>query len=142
MFSRFIFLGLVALALFVYMTNQGPRVDSAEIRQSCAGVSLPGEESDPSVRVAIDWRRPREGALESWLDLSLGPQFIPGMYRGFGPFQRSQSEQVIEALPPDIEFYYRVNTRYEDAWEITARGSFVTACPTLVAGSATSITRP
>jgi hypothetical protein len=121
MVGRWFYLLAVGIGVIAYVNAPWSGV-SADIEQSC----------DPggAVSVTMTWPAPDEGALETWVDLSLTDAFTPGAYASHGPFDPARVEYAISGVPADVTYHYRVNTRYGETWRTTASGEFVSGCNT------------
>jgi hypothetical protein len=122
LFGRLGFIGVVGLALVVIVTQSGGNAAQATISQSCPGGS------DGSVTVAFVWPAPREGATETWLDLSLNDAFAQGTAQSYGPFDPAQTAYAVAGLPRDAKYHYRVQSASPDGWTTTAAGTLRTTC--------------
>ena len=119
MVGRWFYLLAVGIGVIAYV-NAPQGGASAEIRQACDAAG--------AVSVAIAWPAQAEGALETWVDLSLTDGFVEGGFTSHGPFEPARVEYIMAGVPAGVEYHYRVNTRHADAWRTTAEGSFVSGC--------------
>lgn len=122
MFGRFGLLGLVAFGLFVYMTGPDSGAASALVTSTCRGAR------DGHAIVRLEWKRPGGEALQSWLDVSLTEEFVPGQYAAHGPLLADQHVYTLGELPLGLRLHYRVNTLAGEKWRVTSKGSFVVDC--------------
>lgn len=121
MLGRIGFLGIIALGLFVIISGAGSKA-SAKITVTCAAPDA------PTATALIEWKDPKQDAVQSWLDVSLAPDFTPGWYQAHGPLAPAQTTVTVDGLPQGRKFYYRVNTLYPGEWKQTAHGSFTATC--------------
>ena len=121
MLGRIGFLGIVALGLFVIISGAGGKA-SAKVTVTCAAPDA------PTASARFEWKAPKQDAVQSWLDVSLAPDFTPGWYQPHGPFAPSDNVTTLDGLPQGRKFYYRVNTLYPGEWKQTAHGSFTAEC--------------
>jgi hypothetical protein len=126
--GRFVFLGLVALGFTVYLTSPGSKVGSADVALSCGDGAMTVGRPAPTAQAIFSWRAPKKGAQQSFLDVGLAPDFVPGWYQGHGPISAAQTTYTVDGLPLNATFYYRVNTLFGDGWHETARGTLVSRC--------------
>jgi hypothetical protein len=104
------------------MRGADTKAATATITQSC-GAAAPA-----AVRVAFDWPAPAIEPNETWLDVGLAAGFPAGSFEGHGPIAPPQTAYAIDALPPGVKLYYRVNAQDAGGWRAVAAGSFTTAC--------------
>ena len=120
MSGRTIFLGLVGLGLYVYMSSSQGDAAPAQVAQACL--------SADAVSVTLLWPAVDAAASETWIDLALNDAFIPGEFQSRGPFPPYVQTATLDALPLELKLYYRLNTRIGDEWKPTPSGSFTTEC--------------
>jgi hypothetical protein len=123
MLGRWIFLGVVGIALFT-LASQSERggAATASITQTCS-VAKPGAST-----ATFAWPAAGAGAQQTWFDISVVPGFAWGWFQGFGPLSANQTAYALDGLPNGVTFYYRVNTLYTTGWRETASGAFVASC--------------
>lgn len=122
MFGRLAFIGIVGLALTVVVSQSGGKAAQASIAQSCpAG-------PDGGVTVSFVWPVPGEDALETYFELGLNGAFTPASFVSYGPLDPGQTAYALAALPPGVDYHYRVQIRTSTEWKLIAKGSFETAC--------------
>jgi hypothetical protein len=121
-FGRLGFIGIVALAMVVLVSQSGGSDAAPTIAQSCPGGSAAG------VTVSFVWPPAAEGATETYLDIGLNRDFTEASYQGYGPFDPTQTAYALAALPEGVKYHYRVQSRAADSWHVQAKGTFTTAC--------------
>jgi hypothetical protein len=124
MLGRWLFIAIVGIAFFTYVSNSTPSgAATATVTQSCSATK-PG-----TATVTLVWPSTQAGAQQTWFDISVVPGFSPGWFQGWGPLPVTQTAYAFDGLPNGVHFYYRANTLYNDGiWRETAAGSFVASC--------------
>ena len=122
MFGRFAFLGIIALAIYVYSSGQHSTAATATVTQACS------QAAPDAATVTVAWKPLASGAEQLWLDVGLSAGFAPGSYRAHGPLDVAQTAYALDGLPAGTKFYYRVNALAGGQWHAAASGSFVAAC--------------
>jgi len=124
-FGRLGFIGIVALALVVVVSQSGGgNAAQATITQSCPAGEAGG------VTVSFVWPAPPGDTTETYLDIGLHARFPTGSFQSYGPFPREQLAYALAGLPPGVKYHYRVNAHTPAAWKPNAQGSFTTTCGT------------
>jgi hypothetical protein len=121
-FARILLPAAVVLGIWVYMSSPSSRATTAIVTQSCSAAA-PG-----AATVTLAWPGAKPGAQETWLDLSLAPDFPAGSFQSHGPLPPSQTAYAIDGVPSGLTYHYRVNTLYPDGWHPLAAGAFVSKC--------------
>ena len=122
MIGRFVFLGLVALGIYVYSTGPDSKAATATVTQSCSAAA-PG-----AATVTLAWPAPPADAQQVWLDVGLSGDFPAGSYTPHGPLQPTQTAYAIDAIPSGTKLYYRVNALTPTGWQPAAAGSLIAKC--------------
>jgi hypothetical protein len=121
-FARILLPAGVILGVWVFLSSPGSRAATAVVTQACSP-SAPG-----AATVTLAWPATKEGARESWLDLSLSDGFAAGTFQSYGPLAATQTAYAVDGVPQGLTYHYRVNTLYADNWRVTAAGSFLSRC--------------
>lgn len=122
MFSRFAFLGLIALGIFVYSTGGHSRAATATVTQSCSA-AVPG-----AATVTLAWPAAPSGAKQVWLDIGLAGDFPAGSFTSHGPLDPTQTAYALDGIPSATKLYYRVNALTDGGWQAAAAGSLRAKC--------------
>jgi len=91
--------------------------------------------SGAGAQITFDWL-PVDGAIEQWLDVSVGDNgFLPATYTAT-QLSGSQSSYTMAAINPHYPHFWRVNTRTATGWQVSTTGIF-TPCdwPVLLVGA-------